>query len=129
KRPAIAAIAAGAAMMIGGALGAVTGSDTPKPAPVAIGDTADPMIGGQAMLPSRTLTENLAASPDHAQLLAALKTAGVADALRADGQSTLFAPPDAALPPQLDGRDKAQLARLMAYLVVPGKYDSQALLK
>ena len=27
------------------------------------------------------------------------------------------------------GRDKAQLARLMGYLVVPGKYDSQTLLK
>ena len=129
KRPAIAAIAAGAAMMIGGALGAVTGSDSPKPAPAVIGDTANPTIAGQAMLPSRTLTENLAASPDHNQLLAALKSAGVAGAMRADGQFTLFAPANAALPPELVSRDKAQLSRRMAYLVVPGKYDSQALLK
>jgi len=115
-------------MVVGGALGAVSRSD-PKPVPDINIEIMNPMIGGQAMLPSRTLTENLAASPDHAQLLAALKSAGVADALRADGQFTLFAPSDATLPPQLGGRDKAQLSRLMAYLVVPGKYDSQALLK
>lgn len=116
-------------MMIGGALGAVTGTDTPRPIPAAIGDTANPMIGGQAMLPSRTLTENLAASPDHSQLLAALKSAGVADAMRADGQFTLFAPANPVLPAGLASRDKAQLSRLMAYLLVPGKYDSQTLLK
>ena len=58
-----------------------------------------------------------------------MKQSGVSDALKSDGQFTVFAPTNAALPPQMLGRDKAQLARLMGYLVVPGKYDSQTLLK
>src|SRR6185437_14366356 len=65
----------------------------------------------------------------HTTLTAAMKSSGISDALKADGQFTVFAPTNAALPPQLLGRDKAQLARLMGYLVVPGKYDSQTLLK
>ena len=52
--------------------------------------------------------------------------------MKSDGQFTVFAPTNAALatlPAQTLGRDKAHLARLMGYLVVPGRYDSQALLK
>jgi uncharacterized surface protein with fasciclin (FAS1) repeats len=92
----------------------------------------NPMIAGQAMLPSRNLLENISASPDHSTLVAVMKDSGVSDALKSDGEFTVFAPTNAAmaaLPAQLLGRDKAQMARLMGYLVVPGKYDSQALLK
>src|SRR6185437_7689698 len=65
----------------------------------------------------------------HTTLTAAMKNSGIADALKADGQFTVFAPTNGALPAQLLARDKAQLAKMMGYLVVPGKYDSQALLK
>jgi uncharacterized surface protein with fasciclin (FAS1) repeats len=131
KRYAIAGIAAGAAMMIGGALGAVSGA---APSEVKVQAAADagvmnPMIDGQAMLPGRNLLENISASPDHSTLVAAMKNSGVGDALKSDGQFTVFAPTNAAMPAQMLGRDKAQLARLMGYLVVPGKYDSQTLLK
>jgi uncharacterized surface protein with fasciclin (FAS1) repeats len=133
KRYAIAGIAAGAAMMIGGALGAVSNSAPVTPRPLATdAGVMNPMIAGQAMLPNRNLLENISASPDHSTLMAALKESGISDALKSDGQFTVFAPTNtalAALPAQMQGRDKTQLARLMGYLVVPGKYDSLALLK
>jgi uncharacterized surface protein with fasciclin (FAS1) repeats len=144
KRYAIAGFAAGAAMMLGGALAAVSNNDpvsarAPHDMPPLAtdraamdGDVMNPMIGGQAMLPSRNLMENISASPDHSVLVTAMKNSGVADALKADGQFTVFAPTNVALatlPAQVLTRDKAQLARLMGYLVVPGKYDSQTLLR
>jgi uncharacterized surface protein with fasciclin (FAS1) repeats len=133
KRYAIAGFAAGAAMMIGGALGAVSHSvPSSKALATADAEVMNPMIAGQAMLPNRNLLENISASPDHSTLVAAMKDSGVSDALKSDGQFTVFAPTNAALaalPAQMLGRDKTQLTRMMGYLVVPGKYDSQALLK
>ena len=84
------------------------------------------------MLPNRNLLENISASPDHTTLAAAMKESGVADALKGNGQFTVFAPTNAALstlPARALEQNKAQLARMMGYLVVPGKYDSQALLR
>lgn len=135
KRMMIAGFAAGAAMMIGGALGAVSNqalSGQPKVLIDANGGVMNPMIAGQAMLPNRSLLENISASPEHTTLAAAIRDSGVSDALKANGQFTVFAPTNAALA-TLSARaleqDKAQLARVMGYLVVPGKYDSAALLK
>jgi uncharacterized surface protein with fasciclin (FAS1) repeats len=131
KRYAIAGIAAGAAMMIGGALGAVSNTVPAQPGVLAAADAEvmNPMIAGQAMLPGRNLLENISSSPDHSTLVVAMNNSGVSDALKSGGQFTVFAPTNAAMPAQMLGRDKAQLARLMGYLVVPGKYDSQTLLK
>ena len=134
KRYAVTGFAAGAAMMIGGALAAVstTGSAPSRALAATESGTMNPMIAGQAMLPNRNLLENISASPEHSMLVAAMKQSGVSDALTADGQFTVFAPTNTALS-VLSARvlteDKAQLARLMGYLVVPGKYDSQGLLK
>ena len=135
KRMMIAGFAAGAAMMIGGALGAVSNqslSGQPKSLTSATAEVMNPMIAGQAMLPNRSLLENVSASPEHTTLAAAMKESGVADALKANGQFTVFAPTNAALstlPARGLEQNKAQLARMMGYLVVPGKYDSAALLK
>jgi uncharacterized surface protein with fasciclin (FAS1) repeats len=134
KRYAYAGFAAGAAMMIGGALGAVSHSTSvsPKALTAMDGDVMNPMIGGQAMLPGNTLLDNISASPDHSVLVAAMKDSGIADALKANGEFTVFAPTNqalAAIPAQTLTHDKTQLAKLMGYLVVPGRYDSQTLLK
>ena len=48
------------------------------------------------MLPDRDLMENIAASPMHTALSARLKDSGVAAALKANGQFTVFAPTNAA---------------------------------
>jgi uncharacterized surface protein with fasciclin (FAS1) repeats len=127
KRAALAGFAAGAAMMIGGALGAVSHSD-PKPLPDSAGEVMNPMIGGQAMLPDRDIMENMTASPMHSALVSALKDTGVAAALKANGQFTVFAPTNAAFA-AAGVQPKSTLARRMSYLIVPGKYDSQALLR
>jgi len=113
-------------MMIGGALGAVSHSD-PKPMAEINSELMNPMIGGQAMLPDRDIMENMASSPMHSTLAAALKDSGVAAALKTNGQFTIFAPTNAAM--AAGTQNKATLARRMSYLIVPGKYDSQALLR
>ena len=100
KRAAIAGFAAGAAMM----------------------------IGGQAMLPDRDILDNMSASPLHSQLIANLKESGVASALKSEGQFTVFAPTNAAFA-AAGQQSKSGLARRMSYLIVPGKYDSTALLR
>ena len=127
KRAAIAGFAAGAAMMIGGALGAVSNTD-PKPVPDTQVEVMNPMIGGQAMLPDRDIMANITSSPMHSTLVSALKDSGVAGALKSNGQFTVFAPTNAAFA-AAGPQSKSSLARRMSYLIVPGKYDSQALLR
>jgi uncharacterized surface protein with fasciclin (FAS1) repeats len=127
KRAAMAGFAAGAAMMIGGALGAVSNND-PKPAAEPSFELMNPMIGGQAMLADRDIMDNMAASPLHSTMVADLKESGVASALKSSGQFTVFAPTNAAFA-AAGPASKSTLARRMSYLIVPGKYDSQALLR
>lgn len=114
-------------MMIGGALGAVSGSD-PKPIIEPSSDMMNPMIGGQAMLADRDIMDNMTSSPVHSTLVADLKESGVASALKTNGQFTVFAPTNAAFAAAAP-TSKSTLARRMSYLIVPGKYDSQALLR
>ena len=127
KRAAIAGFAAGAAMMIGGALAAVVPAGT-RPVADAGSDIGNPMISGQAMLADRDIMENISSSPMHSTLVAALKDSGVASALKTNGQFTLFAPTNAAFA-AAGPAAKASLGRRMSYLIVPGRYDSQALLR
>ena len=128
----IAGYAAAAAMTVGGALGVVsngTAPDQPKPIVDQAGGVMNPMVAGQAMLPNRTLLENISASPEHTLLAAEMKASGIADALKSDGKFTVFAPTDGALANLAGTPNKIQLARMMSYLVVPGRYDSQTLLR
>jgi uncharacterized surface protein with fasciclin (FAS1) repeats len=127
RQAAVAGFSAGIAMMIGGALGAVSGSNS-KPIEDMNVEIMEPMIGGQAMLPDRDIMENMSASPMHTTLAAAMKDTGVASALKAHGQFTVFAPTNAAMA-AAGPQPKSTLSRRMSYLIVPGKYDSQALLK
>jgi len=108
---------------------------TPGATPSGMPLAPNPMIGGVAMYPSRDLLDNLAQSPLHQRLSAALAAAGLADRLRQPGLFTLFAPTDAAfaaLPPGLLDRlmQPAERARLTALLeghVVTGRLDSSTL--
>ena len=130
KRAAIAGFAAGAAMMIGGALAAVSdrGLTDSKPLADNNAEIMNPMIGGQAMLPDRDIMDNINASPIHSTFATALKDTGVFTALKTNGQFTVFAPTNAAFAAN-GPQPKSSLARRMSYLIVPGRYDSQALLK
>lgn len=118
-------------MVIGGALGAVSRSD-PKPVPDANIEITNPMIGGQAMLPDRDIMDNISASPMHSIMVAALKDSGFAEALKANGQFTVFAPTNAAFTAAGVAPKSAMssnMGRRLSYLIVPGRYDSQGLLK
>ncbi|MCA0207952.1 MAG: fasciclin domain-containing protein [Proteobacteria bacterium] len=114
---------------------ALSGCDSKKDAPVeattasgsetAPAATADPSV----MQASSTIAQNLAASPVHKTLAAALAQAGVAQILSGAGPFTVFAPTDAAFaqvpPVTRDGwmrpAQKDVLAGILKYHVVPGK--------
>jgi len=129
KRAAIAGFAAGAAMAIGGALGAVSTLGDSHPIVDPNSEVSNPMIAGQAMLPDHDLMANLTASPEHRKLAVALQESGIASALKSNGLFTVFAPVDTAFNVEGDAGNKAQLAHRIGYLVVPGRYDSHALLE
>lgn len=115
---------------------ATPGSATPgQPPGPGLGLPPNPMIGGAPMYPTRDIVDNLAQSPDHNTLVAALNVSGVAAALRQAGPFTLFAPTDAAfraLPAGVLDRlmrpeGQAQLTALLNAHVVAGRLDSTQL--
>jgi len=121
----LAAKAVAGALVVGAGTGAMTkidnsNGDIPR-------DVLNPMVAGQAMLINASIYDNVTKSPEHSTFVAAANATGVANALKGGGAYTVFAPTDgayAALP-----RDAAADARRdTRYLVVRGKFDSQALL-
>ena len=88
----------------------------------------NPMVGGAPMLESRNIVENAVNSADHTTLVAALKAAGLVDALQSDGPFTVFAPVNAAfdaLPPGtvetlLQPGNKDKLTKILTAHVVSG---------
>jgi uncharacterized surface protein with fasciclin (FAS1) repeats len=59
------------------------------------------LVGGQSMLPGKTIVANAVNSADHTTLVAAVKAAGLVDTLNSKGPFTVFAPTNeafAALP-------------------------------
>ena len=97
----------------------------------------NPMVGGAAMYPSKTIVANAMNSADHTTLVAAVKAAGLVDTLNSAGPFTVFAPTNAAfaqLPAGtvdtlLMAENKSTLTKVLTYHVVSGKYDSKALAK
>ncbi len=101
----------------------------------AAGARAEVMVGGQPMLPGRTIVDNAVNSADHTTLVKAVSTAGLVDTLKGAGPFTVFAPVNrafAALPPGtveklLKPENRAALTRILTYHVVPGRIDSKDL--
>jgi uncharacterized surface protein with fasciclin (FAS1) repeats len=97
--------------------------------------TADPMVGGAAMYPSRNIVQNAVNSKDHTTLVAAVKAAGLVGTLEGPGPFTVFAPTNeafAALPAGtvdslLKPENKATLTKILTYHVVAGDYDLDSL--
>lgn len=91
-----------------------------------------PMVGGAAMYPTKNIIENAVNSKDHTTLVAAVQAAGLVDALTGPGPFTVFAPTNAAfakLPAGtvetlLKPENKATLAGILTYHVVPGKVSA-----
>jgi uncharacterized surface protein with fasciclin (FAS1) repeats len=95
------------------------------------------MVGGESMLPSKSIIANAMNSKDHTTLVAAVKAAGLVETLQGAGPFTVFAPTNAAfakLPAGtvdmlLKPENKAMLTKVLTYHVVAGKLDADTLMK
>jgi len=93
----------------------------------------DPMVGGAAMYPSKTIVENAINSPIHTTLVAALKAAGLVDTLSSPGPFTVFAPtndafaklPAGTVDTLLKPESKDTLTKILTYHVVSGKLSAK----
>lgn len=88
----------------------------------------NPMVGGAAMYPTKTIVENAVNSADHTTLVAAVKAAGLVGTLSGPGPFTVFAPTNEAFAKLPAGtvdtlvkpQNKAKLTKILTYHVVPG---------
>jgi uncharacterized surface protein with fasciclin (FAS1) repeats len=93
-------------------------------------------VGGAPMYPSKNIIENAVNSKDHTTLVAAVQAAGLVETLQGAGPFTVFAPVNAAfekLPPGtvemlLKPENKAKLAAILTYHVVPGNWSAEAIM-
>src|SRR3954454_7379474 len=94
---------------------------------------ANPMVGGAAMYPTKTIVENAVNSKDHTTLVAAVKAAGLVDTLSGKGPFTVFAPtneafarlPAGTVDTLLKPENKDALVGVLTYHVVPGRYTAK----
>ena len=94
---------------------------------------SDPMVGGAAMYPTKTIVENALNSPIHTTLITAVKAAGLVDTLNSTGPFTVFAPtndafaklPAGTVDTLLKPENKDTLAKILTYHVVAGKISSK----
>ena len=93
----------------------------------------NPMVGGAAMYPTKTIVENAINSKDHTTLVAAVKAAGLVETLSGPGPFTVFAPTNAAFAKLPAGTvetlvqpaNKATLTSILTYHVVSGTMTSK----
>ena len=98
-------------------------------------DTANPMVGGHAMMANKDIVSNAVNSDDNKTLVAAVKAAGLVSTLQGPGPFTVFAPTDEAFSALPAGtvdtlvkpENKEMLTKILTYHVVPGKLDFAAL--
>ena len=107
-------------------------------APAAFAQSmSDPMVGGAAMYPSKTIVQNAVNSKDHTTLVAAVKAAGLVDTLNGPGPFTVFAPTNEAFAKLPAGtvdtlvkpENKDTLTKILTYHVVSGTYSAADLMK
>ena len=103
----------------------------------ALAQKTDPMVGGAAMYPSKTIAVNASAAPNLTTLVAAVKAAGLVDTLNGAGPFTVFAPtkdafaklPAGTVDTLTQPENKATLTKILTYHVVSGNYDAKKLMK
>jgi uncharacterized surface protein with fasciclin (FAS1) repeats len=126
----LAISAAATALAIGAGAGAVTNiGGTNIGGAQAQSDMSNPTVAGQAMMPDASILANAERSPEHTAFVSEIKEAGLASALDGKGEYTVFAPTDQAFAAAGKPADRKAAARDAGYLIVKGRYDSQALLK
>ena len=104
---------------------------------LATAGVANPMVGGAAMYPTKTIVENAVNSKDHTTLVAAVKAAGLVDTLSGPGPFTVFAPTNEAFAKLPAGtvdtlvkpENKDALTKILTYHVVSGAMTSKMIAK
>lgn len=99
------------------------------PDAMAMNDAESVMVGGAAMLPSKTIVENASAASNLTTLVTAVKAAGLVETLSGAGPFTVFAPtndafgklPAGTVDSLVKPAAKADLTKILTYHVVPGK--------
>src|SRR6201990_2866548 len=107
-----------AAALIGAAVSIAT--------PLTTFAAGEPMVGGAAMYPNKTIVENAVNSKDHTTLVAAVKAAGLVETLSGPGPFTVFAPtneafaklPKGTVENLLKPENKDKLVKILTYHVV-----------
>ena len=97
----------------------------------------NPVVGGQEMLPTSTLLENLSKSADHTTLVSAIKAAGLEEMLQGAGPITIFAPtnqafaemPEGLLQKLMKPENKEELRKTLLYNMLQGKWSTADLKK
>ncbi len=97
---------------------------------------ANPQVGGADMMDSKNIIENALNSKDHTTLVAAVKAAGLVDALMGPGPFTVFAPtneafeklPAGTVETLLKPENKDTLVKILTAHVVAGKITSADIL-
>ena len=106
-------------------------------ASAAIAQDSNPVVGGAAMYPTRNIIENAVNSKDHTTLVAAVKAAGLVDALQTAGPFTVFAPtnnafnllPAGTVDVLLKPENKTQLQNVLKYHVVAGNWSASSVVE
>lgn len=102
-----------------------------------VAQKADPMVGGAAMYPSKTIVQNASTAPNLTTLVTAVKAAGLVETLSGPGPFTVFAPtndafaklPAGTVDTLVQPDNKTQLTKILTYHVVPGRISAKELEK
>lgn len=105
----------------------------------ATGLAADknPVVGGQEMLPTNNVLQNLSRSADHTTLVKAIKAAGLEQTFEGSGPITVFAPTNKAFSEMPEGlfdklmkpENKEELKKVLLYNMLSGKVSTADLKK
>lgn len=103
---------------------------------IATNDAAAPMVGGAAMLPTRTVVENASEASNLTTLVTAVKAAGLVETLSGAGPFTVFAPtndafaklPAGTVDTLVKPESKEALTKVLTYHVVPGTMTAETLM-
>lgn len=118
---------------------ALFGASALSLAPAIAQDSAPPAPApspAPSAMPATTIADAIATAPNLSTLAAALKATDLSATLAGPGPYTVFAPDNdafgrlgAQVAQLMQPQNKALLARILGYHVVPGALDAQALLK
>ena len=100
-------------------------------------NAANPQVGGADMFENKNIIENAVNSKDHTTLVAAVKAAGLVEALSGPGPFTVFAPtndafsklPAGTVETLVKPENKATLTKILTSHVVSGNYTAADIIK